>query len=134
VDLTDARREAEQLDARDPLAHVRDRFSIPDGLVYLDGNSLGALPVAVPAVVEHVVAQQWGRDLITSWNVHDWWDAPRRVGGQVARLIGAEADEVVVADSTSVDGCAPTVAPWSSSRATSPPTSTSPTRWPSCSA
>jgi kynureninase len=103
VDLTDARREAEQLDARDPLAHVRDRFSIPDGLVYLDGNSLGALPVAVPAVVEHVVAQQWGRDLITSWNVHDWWDAPRRVGGQVARLIGAEADEVVVADSTSVD-------------------------------
>jgi kynureninase len=103
VDLTEARREAEQLDARDPLAHVRDRFSIPDGLVYLDGNSLGALPVAVPAVVEHVVAQQWGRDLITSWNVHDWWDAPRRVGGQVARLIGAEADEVVVADSTSVD-------------------------------
>jgi kynureninase len=103
VDLSEARSRAETLDAQDPLAAVRDRFSVPDGLVYLDGNSLGALPVTVPHVVDHVVGQQWGHDLITSWNVHGWWDAPRRVGAQVARLIGAAADEVVVADSTSVD-------------------------------
>jgi kynureninase len=103
VDLTEARREAAELDARDPLAGVRDRFTVPDGLVYLDGNSLGALPVAVPAVVDDVVHRQWGRDLITSWNEHDWWDAPRRVGALVARLVGAGDDEVIVADSTSVD-------------------------------
>jgi kynureninase len=103
VDLTEARREAAELDARDPMAAVRDRFAVPEGLVYLDGNSLGALPVAVPTVVDDVVRRQWGRDLITSWNEHDWWDAPRRVGAQVAALVGAAADEVIVADSTSVD-------------------------------
>jgi kynureninase len=103
MDLTEARHVADRLDADDPLAFVRGRFSVPDGVVYLDGNSLGALPVAVPAVADDVVRRQWGTDLITSWNVHGWWDAPRRVGSQVARLIGAAADEVVVADATSVD-------------------------------
>jgi kynureninase len=103
VDLADARARAEQLDADDPVASARQRFVLPDGLVYLDGNSLGALPAAVPAAVNDVVQQQWGQDLITSWNTHDWWDAPRRIGATIARLIGAESGEVVVADSTSAN-------------------------------
>jgi kynureninase len=103
VDLTEARARAVELDAADPVAGARDRFLLPDGLVYLDGNSLGALPASVPDVVRDVVDQQWGRDLITSWNVHAWWDAPRRVGAKVARLVGAEDDEVLVADSTSAN-------------------------------
>jgi kynureninase len=103
VDLTDARARATELDAADPLAGVRDRFVLPAGLVYLDGNSLGALPAGVPAAVRDVVEQQWGRDLITAWNVHDWWDAPRRVGARLAALVGAEDDEVLVADSTSAN-------------------------------
>jgi kynureninase len=103
VDLRAARTRAEDLDRRDPLAAVRERFSVPDGLVYLDGNSLGALPAAVPAAVADAVSTQWGRDLITSWNEHDWWAAPRRVGARLARLIGAGDDEVVVADSTSAN-------------------------------
>ncbi len=103
MDFTEARARAEQLDAGDPVAVARERFVLPDGLVYLDGNSLGALPAAVPETVRDVVEQQWGQDLITSWNVHDWWDAPRRIGARIARLVGAEADEVVVADSTSAN-------------------------------
>ena len=103
MDLADARARADQLDADDPIASARERFVLPDGLVYLDGNSLGALPAAVPAAVDDVVHRQWGQDLITSWNTHDWWDAPRRIGSKVARLIGAEADEVVAADSTSAN-------------------------------
>jgi kynureninase len=103
VDLTDAWQRARALDAADPLAHARERFQVPDGLVYLDGNSLGALPVAVPAVVDAAIVGQWGRDLIGSWNTHDWWSAPARVGATLARLLGAEADEVLVADSTSVN-------------------------------
>ena len=94
---------AEQLDAADPVAQARDRFVLPDGLVYLDGNSLGALPAGVPEAVRDVVDRQWGRDLITSWNVHDWWDAPRRIGARIARLVGAQDDEVLVADSTSAN-------------------------------
>jgi len=103
VDLSAEHEHAEALDAADPLVHLRSRFSIPDGVIYLDGNSLGALPSAVPDVVDDVVQQHWGRDLITSWNVHDWWNAPRRVGARIAALIGASDDEVVVADSTSVN-------------------------------
>ena len=92
---------AERLDAEDPLSHVPQRFLVPEGLVYLDGNSLGALPAHVPAVMRDAVERQWGQDLIGSWNTNDWWDAPRRVGARIARLIGAQDDEVVVADSTS---------------------------------
>jgi kynureninase len=103
VDLTHARDYAAALDVADPIGGLRDRYLLPDGVVYLDGNSLGPLSVDVPASVREVIDQQWGRDLITSWNSHDWWSAPRRVGTQVARLIGARDDEVVVADSTSVN-------------------------------
>jgi kynureninase len=99
MDLTDAR----ALDRADPLAPIRDRFAIPDGTIYLDGNSLGALPRTVAARTADVVTKQWGRDLITSWNVHDWIDLPKRVGERIAPLIGAEPGSVVVADSTSLN-------------------------------
>ncbi|HMI20216.1 MAG TPA: aminotransferase class V-fold PLP-dependent enzyme [Sphingomonas sp.] len=89
-------------DAADPLGGFRDRFALPDGVVYLDGNSLGALPKATAARLKAVVEQEWGEGLIRSWNDRDWVGAPRRVGAKIARLIGAEADEVIVADSTSV--------------------------------
>ncbi len=92
-----------EMDAVDPLAAARARFSLPDGTLYLDGNSLGALPTAVPERVRATVAQQWGEDLIRSWNSHGWITLPARVGGKIARLIGAEADEVVAADSVSVN-------------------------------
>jgi kynureninase len=98
-----ARARAEQLDAADPIGHARERFVLREGLVYLDGNSLGALPAAVPDVMRDAVERQWGQDLITSWNTNDWWDAPRRVGARIARLVGAQDDEVLVADSTSAN-------------------------------
>ncbi|MEO7979618.1 MAG: kynureninase [Sporichthyaceae bacterium] len=103
MDLVTARTLAADLDEADPLRTVRDRFVLPEGVVYLDGNSLGALPAGVQEVVRDVVERQWGRDLITSWNVHDWWAAPRRVGARLARLVGAQDDEVIVADSTSAN-------------------------------
>jgi kynureninase len=90
-------------DANDPLASFRSRFSLPQGVIYLDGNSLGALPVATPSRLARAAEQEWGESLITSWNVHDWIGAPRRVGDKIARLIGADAGEVIVADSTSVN-------------------------------
>ena len=90
-------------DLSDPLCTFRSRFRLPEALIYLDGNSLGALPTATPARLQDVVEVEWGRDLIGSWNSHDWFTAPRRVGDKIARLIGAEAGEVIVADSTSVN-------------------------------
>jgi kynureninase len=91
------------LDAEDPLAAVRERFALPEGIVYLDGNSLGALPKATVATVEDLVRRQWGQDLITSWTRHGWVDLPRKVGAKIARLIGAGPSEVLVADSISVN-------------------------------
>ncbi len=72
--MNDARLSAAELDARDPLAAVRDRFLLPQGVVYLDGNSLGARPVGVMERLEHVVGRQWGDGLIRSWNEADWYD------------------------------------------------------------
>ena len=95
--------EAAALDAADPLAHFRERFALPEGLIYLDGNSLGALPRVTPARLATTVDGQWGQGLITSWNAAGWVEAPRRVGDKVGRLIGAKAGEVVACDSTSVN-------------------------------
>ncbi len=95
--------ELEALDRNDPLAAKREAFVIPEGLVYLDGNSLGVLPKAVQQHLAHVVTEQWGQGLIRSWNTHGWVDLPLRVGAKIARLIGAEEGEVVAADSTSVN-------------------------------
>ena len=94
---------AQQRDADDPLAFARDRFALREGLVYLDGNSLGALPCAVAPRVAQVVEQEWGDGLIGSWNSAGWMDLPARTGAKIARLVGARADEVVSADSTSVN-------------------------------
>jgi kynureninase len=91
------------MDAADPLARSRDAFALPAGIVYLDGNSLGALPRQAEQRVREVMTRQWGRDLIKSWNLHDWIGAPARVGAKIARLIGAKPGEVVVADSTSLN-------------------------------
>ncbi len=97
------RADAERLDAADPLAPFRDRFVLPDGLVYLDGNSLGALPRVAAERVASVVAHEWGEGLVRSWNDAGWIDLPRRVGDKIARLVGAGPGEVVCADSTSVN-------------------------------
>jgi kynureninase len=97
------RQQALDLDGADPLAGLRARFRVPDGLVYLDGNSLGALPVGVPAALARTVEQEWGVDLIRSWNANGWWDAPRRVGDRIGALVGAAPGQVVVCDSTSVN-------------------------------
>ncbi|MXO97093.1 kynureninase [Erythrobacter aquimaris] len=94
---------ARSLDAADPLAQFRERFDVPEGVVYLDGNSLGCLPRATPARLEQVVREEWGRDLIRSWNSADWIHLPQRVGGKIAPLIGAQPHEVIVCDSVSVN-------------------------------
>ena len=89
-------------DSGDALAFVRERFSVPEDTVYLDGNSLGALPSVVAGHVTEVIERQWGTDLITSWNVHDWWGLPGRLGDRIGALIGAAAGQVMCGDSTSV--------------------------------
>ena len=97
------RYEALALDASDTLAPLRDQFSLPEGVIYLDGNSLGVLPKATAARVLQVVQSEWGQGLIRSWNSAGWMDLPLRVGNKIARLVGAGEDELVVADSTSVN-------------------------------
>lgn len=97
------REDALALDATDPLARFREAFDLPEGVIYLDGNSLGALPRATARRLDDLIRREWGRDLITSWNTAGWIDAPQRVGAKIAGLIGAQAHEVAVADSTSVN-------------------------------
>jgi kynureninase len=91
------------LDAADPLRAMRDRFELPPGVIYLDGNSLGPAPKAVAARVAEVVGREWAEGLVRSWNTADWIGAPARIGAKIAPLIGAAAGEVIVADSTSVN-------------------------------
>lgn len=94
---------AQALDAADPLAHFRKQFAITDpALIYLDGNSLGRLPHTSSGLAQEIVTQQWGEQLIRSWNEH-WITLPARIGGKLADLLGARPDEVIVADSTSVN-------------------------------
>jgi len=90
-------------DAADPLASRRDGFHLPGGVIYLDGNSLGALPKRTAARVGAMIEHEWGEGLVRSWNTHDWIGAPARLGAKIAPLIGAAPDEVIVADSTSVN-------------------------------
>jgi len=97
------RDDALALDAADPLAPLREQFTLPAGVIYLDGNSLGVLPRTTAARVQQVIADEWGRDLIRSWNSAGWITLPQRVGDKIARLVGAGDGELVVADSTSVN-------------------------------
>jgi len=94
--------QAQELDASDPLAFARDRFRLPEGIIYLDGNSLGALPAVAPAALAETAEHQWGDDLIGSWNKHAWIDWPTRIAARLAPIVGAKPSELLVADSTSV--------------------------------
>jgi len=97
------RTDCEALDRADPLAGFRDRFALPDGVIYLDGNSLGALPRATPSRLARVIEDEWGRGLIRSWNTHGWINLAQRIGHKIARLIGAAPATVMTGDSTSVN-------------------------------
>jgi len=97
------RQECTVLDERDTLAPLRDQFDLPEGVTYLDGNSLGVLPRTAAARVAQVVKDEWGRDLIRSWNTAGWIDMPQRIGNKIGRLIGASDGGAVVADSTSIN-------------------------------
>ena len=94
--------EAERLDASDRLAFARERFRLPEGVIYLDGNSLGALPVGAPDALANTAERQWGDDLIASWNKHGWIDWPATIAAKLAPIVGAKPNELLIADSTSV--------------------------------
>lgn len=98
-----SRQDALDLDAGDGFAPLRDRFDLPEGQIYLDGNSLGALPRATAPHLAAVVREQWGQGLVTSWNRHDWIGLPQRLGARIAPLVGAGEDEVIACDSTSIN-------------------------------
>ncbi|MEO1220584.1 MAG: kynureninase, partial [Pseudomonadota bacterium] len=92
-----------EMDAADPLAHFRDEFSIREGLVYLDGNSLGVLPKRTVARMNRVVTDEWAQGLITSWLGADWVNSPTRIGDKIGKLLGAESGEVIAGESTSIN-------------------------------
>ena len=97
------RSHCQALDAQDPLAPLRRQFALPEGVIYLDGNSLGARPVAALARAQQVIAQEWGNGLIRSWNSAGWADLSQRLGNRLAPLIGARDGEVVITDTTSIN-------------------------------
>jgi len=101
--MTKTLQDCQALDVADPPRGLRTQFNIPAGTIYLDGNSLGVMPASAPARVAEVVTQEWGTDLIQSWNKHGWFQMPGKVGDKIARLIGAGPGEVVATDSTSVN-------------------------------
>jgi kynureninase len=91
------------LDAQDPLRTLREQFTLPEGVIYLDGNSLGVLPKTAAARVAEAVTAEWGQGLIRSWNSAGWFELPQRLGNKIAQLIGAAPGEVVATDSTSIN-------------------------------
>ena len=91
------------LDARDPLRSLRELFLLPEGVTYLDGNSLGPLPKAAPERIARAVREEWGEGLIRSWNTAGWYEMPRRLGDRIAAFLGAGPGEVVATDSTSIN-------------------------------
>ncbi len=93
----------QQLDQQDPSAHLRDLFDLPETMIYLDGNSLGALPKHTNARLQEVVQQQWGQSLIQSWNTHAWMQKPTQLGDRIGKFIGAATEQVLVCDTTSVN-------------------------------
>jgi len=97
------RSSTETLDAEDPLRRFRTRFVLPNGLIYMNGNSLGPLPHDTRERMQNVVENEWGNELVRGWNSAGWYDLPWRVGDKIGRLIGAAAGETVIGDSTSVN-------------------------------
>src|SRR6202165_1120334 len=90
-------------DAADPIGALRDRFTIPDGAIYLDGNSLGPMPREVAAILGRTIEQEWGQNLIRSWNSAGWFDMPVRLGDRIGTLLGAAPGQTVVCDTTSIN-------------------------------
>ena len=104
VRLTPAALEdARARDRADPLRAFREQFLLPDGLVYLDGNSLGPPPVATRSRLSALIDHEWGGGLVRSWNTHDWISSPTTIGAKIAGLVGAQSDQIIVTDSTSVN-------------------------------
>ncbi|MBL0121339.1 MAG: kynureninase [Betaproteobacteria bacterium] len=101
--LSRTRTECEALDRADPLAFARKRFLLPEGVVYLDGNSLGALPATTANCLQDTVRHEWGVGLIRSWNDADWVALPKRIGSTIAALLGAQENEIIATDSTSIN-------------------------------
>ena len=101
--LPDSLNDCLALDHHDPLRALSEQFTLPEGIIYLDGNSLGALPQATAARVNDAVARQWGQGLIRSWNEAGWFELSQRVGDRIARLIGAGEGEVLAVDGTSIN-------------------------------
>lgn len=95
--------DVEAMDDADPLRAMRDRFALPSGIIYLDGNSLGAAPVAALAQVEIAAREEWASNLIRSWNTAGWFDLPTDLGDRIGRLVGAQAGQIVVCDNTSIN-------------------------------
>jgi len=101
--MTTTLEDCRALDARDPLRSLRDLFQLPEGVIYLDGNSLGVLPRATAARVAQAVTEEWGQGLIRSWNSAGWYTLPQRLGDGIAQLVGAAPGELVATDSTSIN-------------------------------
>jgi kynureninase len=101
--MTTTLQDCRALDAQDPLRTLREQFSLPEGVIYLDGNSLGVLPKTAAARVAEAVTNEWGQGLIRSWNSAGWFSLPQRLGDKIAQLIGAKPGEVVATDSTSIN-------------------------------
>jgi kynureninase len=97
------RTSAMALDAQDPLASFKEAFDLPQGVIYLNGNSLGPLPRAACERAEQVIRQEWGQGLVRSWNSAGWFDAPLRLGRMLAGLLGVDPDETLVADATGIN-------------------------------
>lgn len=95
--------QCQQWDAEDELANLKSQFDLPQGVIYLDGNSLGAKPIKAMDCAQQVINQQWGSDLINSWNKAGWWDLPVRLGNKIGQLVGARENETVVTDTTSMN-------------------------------
>ena len=101
--MTQTLQDCRALDVQDPLRPLREQFILPEGVIYLDGNSLGPLPKATAGRVNEAMTQEWGQGLIRAWNSAGWIDAPQRVGDKIAQLVGAKPGELVATDSTSIN-------------------------------
>ena len=97
------REQSEALDHQDPLADLRGKFLLPEGVIYLDGNSLGALPAITPARIRAAVDTEWGEQLIRSWGTAGWFEMPENLGDRIGNLIGAAPGQTVVCDTTSIN-------------------------------